>query len=151
MVISGRRLAIDYGDVRIGISLSDPSCIIASPFTTLSNSNVNDSVIAEIVSIVSEHAVVVIYLGLPLHLSGAEGESATKVRAFAKKLKEALPESVTLRLIDERLTTTSAQRRANDSGGDLSKTNVDQWAAVAILESALAGERNRGELAGTSA
>ncbi|NBY51470.1 MAG: Holliday junction resolvase RuvX, partial [Actinobacteria bacterium] len=57
-------------------------------------------------------------------------------------------DQVTLRLIDERLSTTSAQRQARESGKKLNKQEIDQWAAVAILEAAIEEEKIGGELAG---
>ena len=94
--------------------------------------------------VVSEE-VSVIYVGLPLHLSGQEGISAEIARATASEIAEVL--GIEVRLLDERLTTTSALK--NSSGTKKpSKENVDQIAAVALLEFALQSERNRGELAG---
>ena len=148
MLITGRRLGLDYGDRRIGISISDPNSIIVSPFKTVANYQDIRSAVAEIAAIAANHEVVVVYIGLPLHLSGSEGQSAGKVRDFAMQLKEKVSDQVTLRLIDERLSTTSAQRQARESGKKLNKQEIDQWAAVAILEAAIEEEKIGGELAG---
>ena len=148
MQITGRRLGLDYGDRRIGISISDPNSIIVSPFKTVANDQDFGSAVAQIASIAEEQNVVVVYIGLPLHLSGSEGQSAAKVRDFAMQLKAKISDQVTLRLIDERLSTTAAQRQARESGKKLDKQEIDQWAAVAILEAAIEKEKISGELAG---
>ena len=150
MLISGRRLAIDYGDARIGISLSDPMCIVASPLVTIANSEDLKVALTEIARLIEENEVAVVYVGLPLHLSGMEGESAAKVRHFSSLLKAKLPSSIEMRLVDERLSTASAQRGAIEVGKQLSKENVDQWAAVSILESALHREKLSDQLAGVT-
>ncbi len=137
----GRRLAIDVGTKRIGLAISDPSSIIASPLRTVSPEDLIDSLRQLVIS----EEVSVIYVGLPLHLSGQEGISAEISRATASEIAEVL--GIEVRLLDERLTTTSALK--NSSGTKKpSKENVDQIAAVALLEFALQSERNRGELAG---
>lgn len=147
MLISGRRLGLDYGDTRIGVAMSDPSSIVVSPLVTIMNDEANDSV-AQISLLAHEHDVAVVYVGLPLHLSGVEGQSAIKARQFAKELRAILHDDIEIRLIDERLSTSSALREAREAGKNLTKDNVDQWAAVAILEAALNTERLGGQLAG---
>lgn len=148
MLISGRRLAIDYGDVRIGMSISDPTCIVVSPLTTIINSGEIEKVLTRLTEIVEENEIVVVYVGLPLHLSGTEGESAAKVREFAQQLSRTLPPNIAVRLLDERLSTASAEREARDTGKRISRENIDQWAAVSILENALNSEKLSGQLAG---
>ena len=148
MLISGRRLAIDYGDVRIGMSISDPTCIVVSPLTTIINSGEIEKVLTRLTEIVEENEIVVVYVGLPLHLSGTEGESAAKVRTFAQQLSQTLPPNIAVRLLDERLSTASAEREARDTGKRISRENIDQWAAVSILENALNSEKLSGQLAG---
>lgn len=149
MLISGRRLGLDYGDARIGVSISDATAMLASPLMTIKKTELENHV-DEVCSLVRQHDVAVVYIGLPLHLSGNEGESALKARKFADILQRKIGDHVQIRLVDERLTTTSAQRHARESGNRLSKENVDQWAAVAILENALHKERSSGELAGVA-
>lgn len=148
MLISGRRLAIDYGDVRIGVSISDPTCIVVSPLTTIRNSGEIEKVLTQVKEIVEENAIVVVYVGLPLHLSGNEGESAAKVRYFVTQLSQTLSKDISVRLFDERLSTASAEREARERGKRLSKSDIDQWAAVSILETALNSEKASGQLAG---
>ena len=150
---SGRRLGIDYGDSRIGLALSDLSRIIATPLSTIKLSGLPEAfseALSELVAIVEEHDVAVIYVGLPLHLSGDHGESAMKVRGFVTELRARISRDISIRLIDERLSTASAQRQAREDGRSISKENIDQLAATIILESALDAEKLQGELAGKS-
>jgi len=149
MLPSGRRLAIDYGDVRIGLAISDTTALVASPLRTIKNSI--DNVVAlnqEIASIVHDEAISVVYIGLPIHLSGGECASAEKVRHFAQELRSYIGSHVETRLVDERLSTKAAINQAISVGKKLTRDDVDQMAAVAILEFALHWERSSGGLAG---
>ena len=149
MLPSGRRLAIDYGDVRIGLAISDTTALVASPLRTIQNSV--DNVVAlnqEIASIVLDDAISVVYIGLPIHLSGGEGTSTEKVRHFAQELRSYIGSHIEMRLVDERLSTKSAISQAKSIGKKLTREDVDQMAAVAILEFALQWESSSGRLAG---
>jgi len=149
MLPSGRRLAIDYGDVRIGLAVSDTTALVASPLRTIKNSD--DNVVAvneELASIVLDEAISVVYIGLPIHLSGGEGASAEKVRHFAQELRSYIGSHIEMRLVDERLSTKSAISQAKSIGKKLTREDVDQMAAVAILEFALQWESSSGRLAG---
>jgi len=146
---SGRRLAIDYGDVRIGLAISDATALVASPLRTIKNSVDNSAaVIQEVASIVQDEAISFVYIGLPIHLSGGEGTSTEKVRHFAQELRSYIESHVEIRLVDERLSTKSAINQAISVGKKLTRDDVDQMAAVAILEFALHWERSSGVLAG---
>lgn len=144
----GPRLAIDYGERRIGIAKSDEARLIASPVVTLDNSESRDEVYSAIKDIVEDSKVRVIYIGLPLHLSGKESASSEKVRIFAGLLKQYLPQEVQVRLLDERLTTSSAIGELKNAGLKSSRESIDQLAAVKILEFALEVERLSGGAAG---
>ena len=149
MLPSGRRLAIDFGDARIGLAVSDTTALVASPLRTIKNSD--DNVVAvneEIASIVLDEAISVVYIGLPIHLSGGEGTSAEKVRHFAQELRSYIGSHMEMRLVDERLSTKSAISQAKSIGKKLTREDVDQMAAVAILEFALHWESSSGRLAG---
>ena len=149
MLPSGRRLAIDYGDIRIGLAISDTTALVASPLRTIQNSV--DNVVAlnqEIASIVLDDAISVVYIGLPIHLSGGEGTSTEKVRHFAQELRSYIGSHIEMRLVDERLSTKSAISHAKSIGKKLTREDVDQMAAVAILEFALQWESSSGRLAG---
>lgn len=147
-MIQGARLAIDYGERRIGVAKSDNSGLIASPVVTLDNSESTVNVYSAIKDIVTESHAMLVYIGLPLHLSGKESASSEKARVFAGLLKEHLPQEVQIRLLDERLTTSSAVGELKNAGLKSSRENIDQLAAVKILEFALEVERLSGEAAG---
>jgi len=146
-MIQGARLAIDYGERRIGIAKSDNSRLIASPVVTLDNSESTD-VYSAIKDIVTESNAMLIYIGLPLHLSGKESASSEKARVFAGLLKQQLPPEIQIRLLDERLTTSSAVGELKNAGLKGSRESIDQLAAVKILEFALEVERLSGKAAG---
>lgn len=144
MLPIGRRLAVDIGDVRTGLAISDAAGILASPYSTISG----EDYLAQIAEIVRSEEVVVLYVGLPLHLSGHEGSAAEKVRIEVEKLKVMLSDTVSIRLLDERWTTKSANSKLLSNQGKPLKSNIDQLAAVEILEFALNSERLNQELAG---
>jgi putative Holliday junction resolvase len=135
----GRRIAFDYGDVRIGVSLSDPDSILASPLTTLSSTD--PKLFSKIKELFDEHEPVGIYIGNPLNLSGQTSSSAEKSAAFADRLRAeyALP----IMMVDERLSTVSATKSLQESGVNAraAKSIIDMAAAVAILEQGLAIEK----------
>jgi putative Holliday junction resolvase len=147
-MIQGARLAIDYGERRIGIAKSDNSRLIASPLVTLDNSESTGNVYSAIKDIVTESNAMLVYIGLPLHLSGKESASSEKARVFASLLKQHLPQEVQIRLLDERLTTSSAVGELKNAGLKSSRESIDQLAAVKILEFALEVERLSGKAAG---
>jgi putative Holliday junction resolvase len=134
----GRRIAFDYGDARIGVAICDPDGILATPLPFLDSRN--PKVLREIASLLDEYLPVAIYLGLPKHLSGNEGEAVEKVRHFAAKLNEitALP----ITFIDERMSTIGAQKKLHEAGKSAkdSRALIDSMSAVAILESGLLHE-----------
>jgi len=132
---SGRRLAIDYGQVRSGIAISDINGLIATPLETISSSTLLD----RLLEIGSEYEISAIYLGLPAHLSGAEGESARLVREMARKIADIKVAPVYL--VDERLSTKSAFQAKEL----VERFGVDAVAAAEILELSLSGERNSGK------
>ena len=147
-MIQGARLAIDYGERRIGVAKSDNSGLIASPVVTLDNSESTGNVYSAIKDIVTESNAMLVYIGLPLHLSGKESASSEKARVFASLLKQHLPQEVQIRLLDERLTTSSAVGELKNAGLKSSRESIDQLAAVKILEFALEVERLSGKAAG---
>lgn len=134
----GRRLAFDYGDVRIGVAACDADAILVSPLKVLQANS--KTLIAEISAIIAEVQPIRIYVGLPVNMSGTSGDSAEKATNFAKVLFEEF--AVEVLMIDERLSTVSAQRKLKDAGISTreSKTLIDAMAAVAILEQGLASE-----------
>lgn len=139
------RLAVDVGSVRVGVARSDPDGILAVPECTLPRSG---DLLGELTRRCQDLEAVVVYVGLPLTLSGQAGPAARDAEELAREVAAALP--VPVRLIDERLTTVTAQQSLHAAGRTTrsSRDVIDQAAAVAILEHALSAERAGGTLAG---
>lgn len=138
----GVRLAVDVGDVRIGVARSDPSGLIATPVETVRRGKGD---LDRLRILAAEEDAVEIVVGLPRSLSGGEGPAAAKVREFAVDLaKVVVPTPV--RLCDERLSTVSAEATLRERGkkGQNRRAVVDQAAAVVILQNALETERSTG-------
>jgi putative holliday junction resolvase len=145
----GRRLGVDVGKVRVGVAISDPDGILATPLVTLSRDMgaAADSVpadIAGLVQLVGEHEVVQIVVGLPVRLNGAEGPAAIDIRAYSDRLAQAVG-PVPIALADERMSTVVATRRLAERGvrGKRQRAVVDQAAAVEILQSWLDAQRRQ--------
>lgn len=132
----GRRLGVDVGSVRVGISLSDPSAFLATPLVTLQRDEKRGSDLTELVRLVAEHDVVEIVVGLPKTLAGRHGPAAEAAAAYAAALAERVA-PVPVRLSDERLTTVVVSRVLAQRGvkGKKQRAVVDQAAAVEILQS----------------
>ncbi len=137
----GRRLAFDFGDVRIGVAVSDQDSIMATPVETLLAKR--EDLWDRIFDLLAEYEPVHVYVGRPVHLSGNESDSTTKAELFASEFRERFDVEVTM--IDERLSTVSAQRSMREAGLSTreSKGAIDQAAAVAILEMALDLEKSQ--------
>jgi putative holliday junction resolvase len=138
----GVRMAVDWGEVRIGVASCDREAVLAYPLGTV---RTGEADIAELAALAAEHQVMEIVVGLPRSLSGAEGPAARKVREQAARLAAATP--VPVRLVDERLSTVTAAARLRDSGKSArrQRRSIDAAAAVVILEEALDYERSRQE------
>jgi putative holliday junction resolvase len=143
---SGVRVAIDVGDARIGVAVCDPDGLLAVPLETVRRGPGDLDRLAEIVSFQNAVEVVV---GLPTSLSGHEGPAAAKVRQYATEIGQAVA-PVPVRLVDERMTTVTAERVLRDRGkkGAKRRAVVDQAAAVVILQHALDSERATGSAPG---
>ena len=142
----GVRLGLDPGDARIGVARSDPSGFLATPVETVRRGKGD---LARIARLVAEEEAMEIIVGLPRSLSGGEGPAAVKTRAFADRLAVRVA-PVPVRLVDERLTTVSAEAMLRDRGkkGQQRRAVVDMAAAVMILQHALDTERSTGSPAG---
>ncbi len=136
----GRRIAFDYGDIRIGVAVCDPDGIISSPLAVLATEKKH--LATEIQAIFAEYEPVQIFIGLPKQLSGIEGVSAEKARSFGDFLAEFTDVEITY--IDERLSTVSAQSKLREAGKSAkeSKELIDAMAAVEILELGLQSARS---------
>ena len=135
----GRRIAFDYGDIRIGVAISDPDGILASPLTVLQAQS--PLLVSELTVIFTEYEPVSVFVGEPKHMSGESGDSVAKAKSFGVLITEAFGISVTY--VDERLSSVSAQKKLRDAGVNTrdSKKVIDAMAAVAILEQGLAIEK----------
>lgn len=139
---AGVRLGVDVGDTRVGLAASDPDALLATPVITLRRDKNQGSDLRMITRIIKDRGCRVVYVGLPLSLSGVETASTQKARDFAQSLAvscaEELPE-VQVRLIDERLSTVSASEKMRASGVEArhQRSGIDQAAAVEILTHAL--------------
>jgi putative holliday junction resolvase len=141
LAVRGRRLGIDVGAVRVGVALSDPDGVLATPLVTVPRDVEHGRDLATIAELVAAHGVVEIVVGLPRTLAGREGPAAEAARAFAAALAAQVP--VPLAFSDERLTTVVATRQMRESGrkGRRQRAVVDQVAAVAILQGWLDAHR----------
>jgi putative holliday junction resolvase len=137
----GVRLGVDVGDVRIGVARSDASGLIATPVETVRR-GAGD--LARLAALATQDEAVEVVLGLPRSLSGGEGPAAAKARRFAAELAGHL--AVPVRLVDERLSTVTAEAVLREQGrkGARRRAVVDQAAAVVILQNALDTERATG-------
>ena len=134
----GRLLAVDYGERRIGLAISDPIGIIASPAGFIQRRAGKRAPIAELIRRATALEARGFVIGLPLDENGEDSERATEVRGLAAELhkRTGLP----VELIDERFTTAAALRAIREMGGSTRqrKGEVDAMAATVLLQHALA-------------
>lgn len=135
----GRRIAFDYGDVRIGVAICDPDGLIASPLATLNSKD--PKLQKSIAELIAHYEPVKIYLGEPKLLSGTSADAVEKVNLFAQMLNKYFETPITF--IDERLSTVLANRLLQDAGvnSKSAREHIDSMAAVAILNQGLAIDR----------
>ena len=144
----GVRLALDVGSVRIGVAFCDADGIMALPLSTITFSA---DAVNEIAAIVSEYEAIAVYVGKPINLAGVDTKSTNLAIDFARKLATLVDDpAISIRMIDERLSTVSAHRDLHSAGRNTknSKEIIDQAAAVIILEQALDSEKRQGDLVG---
>jgi putative Holliday junction resolvase len=131
-----RILAVDWGGRRIGLAISDPGGVIATPLPTLTVRGRQDAVV-RVAAVAGETEAERIVVGLPLQMSGERGEAALAAERFVAALQRRT--TVPIHTYDERLTSAMSQRRMHERGERTgrSKGMVDAGAAVALLESYL--------------
>jgi putative Holliday junction resolvase len=141
MMQRGRRIAFDFGDVRIGVATSDADSIICSPLTTLKSSD--KSLLKSITELFLEIQPIQIFVGRPALLSGKDGAATDKAVAFADLLRGIT--DIEVIMVDERLSTVSAARNLRESGKNAkdAKDSIDMAAAVGILEFAIDLEKRK--------
>ncbi len=136
----GRVLALDLGQRRVGLAVSDPLGLTAQGLPTLERKNKRADLEA-LRRLAEQHQAVLLLVGHPVHLSGRAGTQAEKAAAFAEDLGRYLGRQVLL--WDERLTTAEAQRVLRESGAGRVKRSaaIDRMAAVLLLQSYLDQQR----------
>jgi len=128
----GRLLAIDYGARRVGLALSDPLKMIASPYRTIINNN-NTILIEEIETIIAAEDVELTIIGLPLGMAGQKTEQTKKVEEFVDKLTA---RGIIIKYEDERWSSIAAKRSMKEQNikSGHNKDLVDQTAAAIFLQ-----------------
>ncbi len=139
--MAGRILGIDLGEKRVGLALSDPAGIIASPIGKIEYHD-DAQLLREIEKLAKDSGVTELVVGLPIRTSGLKGKQAERAEAFSKILQERL--GLPVHLWDERMSTVAAERSLLE--GDLSRNKRkqirDQVAASIILQGFLESRRN---------
>ncbi len=139
-----RVMAIDYGDARTGVAVSDPTGLLAGYITVIQSRRAEQAA-EELARIARERGAEELVMGFPRNMDGTEGPRAELYRAFARQVEERTGLPVVL--WDERRTTVEAHAILHDSGKRMKehKKNVDAVAATLILEGYLARKRLKGE------
>lgn len=132
-----RKIALDIGDVRIGIATSDPMGIIASGFETFTRTKSEENDLKYISELAKTKSCDTFVLGLPINMDGTEGIRVQLIREFGEKLKKYTDLKIVFQ--DERLSTVSAEKALIESGmrREKRKLVIDKVAATIILQSYL--------------
>ena len=142
----GRLLAVDWGEVRIGLALSDSTQILASPLETLVRRSGKRFPMPRFLELLAEHRPVGLVVGLPLMEDGTEGESALAARELADAIgrRTGLP----IELWDERMSTARALAAIREQGGRTRgrREDVDALAAAVLLQHFMEARRSRRSL-----
>lgn len=131
-----RALGVDFGEVRVGMAVSDETGTLASPLPTLKRRRGKRPPLKAMEEVARSHEVEAVVFGLPLELDGSESDWTREVRAVARALGERL--QLPVHLVDERMTSVEAERRVRSSGHSKArreeKARVDGGAAALILQ-----------------
>jgi len=138
---AGRLLGVDWGERRIGLALSDETRTLAQPLTTLTRRSGKRFPMRELLTLLEQHSVTGVVVGLPLDQEGTEAEAAAAARALAADIAHHSGQPV--ELWDERLTTARALRAVRAMGGSTRgrKDDVDALAAALLLQHYLDAKR----------
>ena len=133
---SGKLLGVDFGDVRTGIAVCDPSRFLASGISVISPGGI-EKVAQAIADIAAEQNVAAIVIGLPVNMDGSEGSRAQRCRKLASLIEEV--SVIPTLLFDERMTTMTAARYLNETNtrGKKRKQVIDALSAQIILQNCL--------------
>ena len=139
-----RALGLDIGQKTIGVAMTDEAAIAAHPVRVIARAG-TDNDVSTIQTLVVEHDITDVVIGLPLELSGNVGHRARRVQEFANALRAKLPAAGKLHEQDERFTTAEAQRVliAADVSRARRKDVIDQQAAALILQAWLDGQATK--------
>jgi len=146
----GVRVGVDVGKARIGLAMSDPHGMLATPVETVPRDGNGVTDLARISAVVLDLDAIEVIVGLPLALSGNHTASTNDAVGFAEALAQAIP--VPVRLVDERLSTVAAQGVLRTAGrkAKTQRPVIDQVAATIILQHALDTERGLGHPPGSA-
>ena len=133
---SGKILAVDFGDVRTGLAVSDPSRLLASGIGYISPGGI-DKTAEEVARLALEQKVSAVIVGLPVNMDGSEGSRASRCKKFASFVRE--QSGLVVATFDERMTTMTASRYLNETNtrGKKRKTVIDTLSAQIILQNCL--------------
>ena len=133
---NGKILAVDFGDTRTGLAVSDPSRLLASGIGYVSPGGIEKTADA-VADIAKEQRVVAVVVGLPVNMDGSEGSRAQRCRKFASMLSDRL--ELPVAMFDERMTTMTASRYLNETNtrGKKRKSVIDTLSAQIILQNCL--------------
>src|SRR5205809_8019319 len=139
---AGRILAVDWGQRRIGLALSDETQTLAQPLTTLTRRTGKRFPMAQLVDLVNRHRVTGIIVGLPWDETGAEGDAAHAAKALADDIKRRVGD-VEVTMWDERMTTARVLAAVREMGGSTRgrKADLDAMAAALLLQHYLDSKR----------
>jgi len=133
-------MALDIGERRIGVAISDPLRVLATPVVTLTRRSWDEDLMA-IVRLVRERGVTFVLVGHPLNMDGSAGEQARRSERFAQRLAESLgAEGPPVILWDERMSTQTAEERLR-VGESTGRAGLDAVAAAVILQEWLDAQR----------
>ena len=129
----GRLLAIDYGEKRLGLAISDPNQIISKPLKTIILSD-SQYIYNELEKIISDYEIQKLIIGLPLGMDGKKTQQTSKVEAFKENLQNKI--SIPVLLFDERISSVSAKKSLISQGIKTghNKSKIDQTAAAIFLQ-----------------
>ena len=134
--MKGRLLAVDWGERRIGLALSDETQTLAQPLTTLTRRAGKRFPMAQLLDHVTRNHVVGIIVGLPLDETGAEGDAAHAARELADAIKRRIGAGLEVTMWDERMTTARVLAVVREMGGSTRgrKADLDAMAAALLLQ-----------------
>jgi putative Holliday junction resolvase len=136
----GRVMALDVGERRIGVALSDPTRMLASPLTTI-RAVPRSTAVKRILTLIRDYQVTALVVGLPLTMNGDIGPQATLVQQFVDELRPLI--DIPIFFVDERLTTVAAERMMIDLKikPEQRRARIDEVAASIILQDFLDSQR----------